>query len=269
MEGQLQTEQNLRQPYQTRKHNSLLPQMIRAQYILTLAFLLSLHQLGFSQGINLLAMGFQKLEVREYNEAINLFSQVLVQEPRDTAALSGIIRASLLSNNLKDAQKHIENAIRYYPNNSEFYLREGILYNLKGEYAKATNSFDKGIEFSGGSISIQLYINRGVANMQTENYDDAVQDFTDALENNPRNSSALNYRAFANYRLGMYEEAIADYNKAIDLNPDNATAYYNRGMAHLRSGDKIKACPDFHKACSLGNKNACRMIMTECAGGKM
>jgi len=262
------TEQDLRQPCQISKHNSLQQQMIRAKHILTLAFLLSFHQFGFSQGTNLLAMGFQKLEGKEFNEAINLFSQVLNQEPRDTAALSGIIRASLLSNNLKGAQKHIESAISYYPSNPEFYLREGILNNLKGDYAKAIISFDKGIGYSSQSINIQLYINRGVANMQSENYEGAVQDFTDALEDNPRNSSALNYRAFANYRLGMYEEAVADYNKAIDLNPDDAMAYYNRGMAHLRAGEKTKACPDFHKACSMGNKNACRMIMTECAGGK-
>jgi len=242
--------------------------MIRVKKILTLAILLSVYQLGFTQSTDLLAMGFQKLEGREYNEAINFFSQVLNQEPRDTAALSGIIRASLLSNNLKDAQKHIESAISFYPNNPEFYLREGILNNLKGDYKKAIDSFDQGIELSGSSVNLQLYINRGVSNMQTESYEDAIQDYTDALEVNPRNASALNYRAFAYYRLGMYEEAIADYNQAVDLNPENAMAYYNRGMSYLRIGDKTKACPDFHKACSMGNKNACRMIMTECSGGR-
>lgn len=213
-------------------------------------------------------MGYQKLDNKEYNEAINFFSQVLVNEPADTAALSGIIRASLRSNNLKNAQKHIESAISYHPNNPEFYLREGILYNLKGDYVKAIASFNKGAEVTVGSINSQLYINRGVAYMQKEEYEEAIEDFTDALVFNPRNATVLNYKAFSSYRMGMYEEAIADYNKAIDLNPENATAYYNRGMAHLRAGDKISACPDFHKSCSMGNKNACRMIMTECAAGK-
>ena len=102
--------------------------------------------------------------------------------------------------------------------------------------------------------------------MQYESYSEAVEDFTEVLNSNPRNAIALNYRAFAHYRSGNFIESINDYNKAIDLNPENQMSYYNRGMAHLRAGDKPKACADFHQACSKGNVTACRMIMVECGG---
>ncbi len=239
----------------------------RISIILTIVLIFGQYPLALAQNDNSLVLGFQKLEEREYKDAIDLFTQVLDSEPSDTAALSGIIRASLLSNNLRSAQKYIDNAIRLHPNNPEFLLREGILNNLKGDYDKAIISFRKGITLSKSSVNIQFFINRGVSHMQLEKYEDAAQDFTDALEINPRNASALNYRAFSNYRLGLFEESIADYNQSIDLNPENAAAFYNRGMAYLRFGDKQKACPDFHKACSMGNKNACRMIMTECTTG--
>ena len=81
---------------------------------------------------NFTEQGKQKLRERELGEAIALFNQALNENPRDTAALSGIIRAHLLNENTKEAQRHIENAIKLFPNNPEFYLRRGIMNNLRG-----------------------------------------------------------------------------------------------------------------------------------------
>ena len=221
-----------------------------------------------AQSSGLIAEGNQKLETRDYNESIKLFGQALKQEPTNAEALSGIIRAYLLSENLKDAQRYIDFACKEHPGNPEFQLRKGILNNMRGQFRRAIEDFNKALELSGDNVDLQIYINKGVANMQDESYGDAVADFTDALKLSPRNASALNYRAFANYRMGNFNQSIDDFNKAIDLNPENAMSYYNRGMAHLRAGDKVSACADFHQSCSRGNVNACRMIVTECSGVK-
>lgn len=221
-----------------------------------------------AQVSDLIAEGVKKLENRDFNESIKLLGQSLKQEPTNPEALSGIIRAYLLSDNLKDAQRYIDFAIKEHPSNPEFHLRKGILNNMRGQYRRAIEDFNKALELSGDNVDLQIYINRGVANMQDENYADAVTDFTEALMINPRNATSLNYRAFANYRMGNFNESISDFNKAIDLNPENAMSYYNRGMAHLRAGDRVSACADFHQSCSRGNVNACRMIVTECSGIK-
>lgn len=241
---------------------------MRAKLFVIIIFLLISPASLMAQSGSLLAMGYEKLESREYKDAIDYFTQVLRDDPNDADALSGMIRALLLSENLKDAQKYIENAIKSHPNNPDFHLRRGIYNNLKGQYRKAIDDFTRALELSSGNIDIQIYINRGVANMQDNNYPAAIDDFTEALNINPRSSTALNYRAFASYQMGSFIESIEDYNKTIDLNPENAMGYYNRGMAHLRAGDKIKACADFHQACSRGNVQACKMIMSECTGIK-
>jgi tetratricopeptide (TPR) repeat protein len=241
---------------------------MRVQFYIALFFSLLLCSNLFAQNSNLIAMGYQKLEARELNDAIGLFAQVLREDPRDTSALSGIIRAHLLGENLKEAQRFIETAIKEHPRNPEYYLRRGILNNLRGQYKRAITDFDRAIDLSSGRVNIQIYINRGVSNMQDLDYTAAIEDFSDALNINPRNISALNYRAFSNYRQGNFTESINDYNKSLDLNPENAMSYYNRGMAYLRSGDRTNACSDFHQACSRGNVNGCRMIMTECSGSK-
>jgi tetratricopeptide (TPR) repeat protein len=262
LEGLLLTEPNLNQQLQIKFY--CIRMNYKATILTTLLLSVCINLLG--QTSALIADGFQKLDTREYNESIKVFLQVLGQEPNNTEALSGVIRAFLLSENLREAQKYIDNALKEHPNNPEFYLRRGILNNMRGQFRRAIPDFNRALELSVDNIDIQIYINRGVSNMQDQNFGDAIADFSDALKINPRSISALNYRAFTNYQIGNFSESISDYDKSIDLNPENAMGYYNRGMAHLRSGDRIKACSDFHQSCSRGNKNACRMIVTECSG---
>lgn len=219
----------------------------------------------FAQDINPIDEANKKLSAREYKEAVKLFEQILDEDSANEEALSGIIRAQLLSENLRDAQKYINTAIEKYPKQPEFYLRKGILNNMKGQYLAAIDDFNVGFQLSGSQPDIQLYVNRGVAYMQNEDYENAIADFTDGLKINPRHLSTLKYRAFANYRLAYYTESIEDYDKVIALNPESTSGYYNRGMAHLRSGNRGKACSDFHEACSKGNINACKMIVTQCS----
>ena len=50
---------------------------------------------------------------------------------------------------------------------------------------------------------------------------------------------------------GCYDEAIADYTKAIELHPKHMLAYNGRGTAYERKGDKARAVADFHQALVL------------------
>jgi len=215
---------------------------------------------------DLVASAFQKLDAKDYSGAIIDFNQALAQQPGDTAALIGVIRAYTASENYKDAQKVVDDAIKQHPNIADFYIRRGVLNNVSGQYRKAIPDFDKALELAPESKMVTIYVNRGISFLRDENFDKALEDFNEALRINPRNGSALNYKAFLNYKLNNFGEAIEDFNKAIDIDPDNAMSYYNRGMAYFRSGNKGKACSDFHQSCSKGNKNACRMIMAECEG---
>jgi tetratricopeptide (TPR) repeat protein len=52
---------------------------------------------------------------------------------------------------------------------------------------------------------------------------------------------------------GQYDQAIADYTKAIELNPRDADAYYNRGNAYETNRNMKMACSDWRKACKSGN----------------
>jgi len=209
--------------------------------------------------------GNLNLKNRKFKDAINDFGNALKEQPTDTAALGGMIKACLLSDDLKEAQKNIDFAIKSFPENAEYVFRRGILNNKKGQFDKASDDFTQALSMnSTDNLKIQIYLNLGATQLKQETFDLALESYKKALELSPRNTSIYNYKGYANYKLGFFADAINDYNNAIDLDPNNASSYYNRGMAYLKSSQKSKACLDFHKSCQLQNINGCKMIMTEC-----
>ncbi len=55
---------------------------------------------------------------------------------------------------------------------------------------------------------------------------------------------------------GEYDQAIADFTKAIELDPKVADAYNNRGYAYEKKGETNQALVDYKKASELGNADA-------------
>jgi tetratricopeptide (TPR) repeat protein len=68
--------------------------------------------------------------------------------------------------------------------------------------------------------------------------------------------------------MGDYENAISDYTKAIEIDPKYAVAYYNRGNIYYSRGEYDKAWEDIRKAKSLGYKVSDEFLKTlrEAAG---
>jgi len=59
-------------------------------------------------------------------------------------------------------------------------------------------------------------------------------------------------RGLAYSEKGQHDQAISDFTKALELNPRNAEAYINRGLAYSEIGENDKALGDVHKAKDLG-----------------
>jgi tetratricopeptide (TPR) repeat protein len=51
---------------------------------------------------------------------------------------------------------------------------------------------------------------------------------------------------------GQLDQAISDYTKALEMNPRNAAAYNNRGIAYFHKREYKKSWTDVEKARSLG-----------------
>lgn len=98
--------------------------------------------------------------------------------------------------------------------------------------------------------------NRGAAYMNEEKYNEAIADFTEAIELAPNAAYIYRARADTYRKINSFEKAINDYNKAIVLEPDKAQAYFGRGCAYDGKGDIYKAIRDYTKAVEIDPKNS-------------
>jgi tetratricopeptide (TPR) repeat protein len=95
------------------------------------------------------------------------------------------------------------------------------------------------------------WFERGSAYLQAGDYEDAVKDFTNAIDNDPNFADAYYSRGRALGRIGKHEQAIADFTKTIALNPGNANVFADRGVAYGSLGQHESAIKDFTQAITL------------------
>ena len=92
------------------------------------------------------------------------------------------------------------------------------------------------------------YNYRGAANQQKGDIDQAIFDFTRAVEINPKSSEAYNNRGTAYQTKGDFDKAILDYSQSLLIEPNDPDVYFNRGSAYQAKGDLDRAIADYKKA---------------------
>ncbi len=109
------------------------------------------------------------------------------------------------------------------------YSDRGVSEYEKGNYQEAIENYTRAIETH--SNDAFLYNNRGLAYYGLKEYKKAISDYSKAIELRPDYAVAYCNRALAYFKIRSFDKAISDYTKAIELDPDYADAYYNRGLA--------------------------------------
>jgi tetratricopeptide (TPR) repeat protein len=101
----------------------------------------------------------------------------------------------------------------------------------------------------------QTWLDKGVAQFQKQNYDQAIASITKSLELQPKSAVAYNFLGMA-YRFKfnqvrnqeLKQKEIAAFEKALEIDPSYWVALINLGATYYAQGDKAKAVPLFRKA---------------------
>jgi tetratricopeptide (TPR) repeat protein len=107
---------------------------------------------------------------------------------------------------------------------------------------------------SQGTNVAATYNNRGVGKAKKGYLDDAIADFTSALNQNPKFADAFKNRGLVYKSQRLPDKAIDDFNQAIQLDPKSPEFYNLRGAALLDKLEFNQAIADFNQAISL-NQN--------------
>jgi tetratricopeptide (TPR) repeat protein len=94
-------------------------------------------------------------------------------------------------------------------------------------------------------------VQQGDALIKQGNYDEAIEEYTAAIELDPDLATAYLGRGQAYFPQGRSLMAVSDYSRAIELDPDYTAAYYGRGWAQLDNRAWEGAVSDFSKVIEL------------------
>jgi tetratricopeptide (TPR) repeat protein len=103
-------------------------------------------------------------------------------------------------------------------------------------------------------------VNKGIDLYNKKKYDEAIAEFTKAIEIMPSHAHAYRARGVVYFTKSQWDQAVADFTKAIEINPNNAEAYNNRGNSYYRNGEYAKGLDDLNKAKALGYKVSANVL---------
>ena len=83
------------------------------------------------------------------------------------------------------------------------------------------------------------------------NFDEAIENANRAIERNPRATSLFILRGRLYHQTKEYDKAIQDLDRAIDLQPDSFIAFLDRSEVYYDKGDKDSAAKDYGLAREL------------------
>jgi tetratricopeptide (TPR) repeat protein len=101
------------------------------------------------------------------------------------------------------------------------------------------------------TLLARIYSKRGMAYYSRSNYQQAMQDFDQALALDPAYAGAYLLRGMAYSARKEYQQAIADFNQTLVLDAGATFAFAHRGTAQLQCKDYERAIADFDRALTL------------------
>lgn len=134
---------------------------------------------------------------------------------------------------------------------SEFFRSQKRNEEALAAYVEAVSLTDR---LGNAELTISLYLEIGNIYHELEDYDGAVDSFTDLLQlesnsiTDEERAAAFGGRAAAYWYAERYEEAVADYTKAIELDDGRSSYCHGRGSVLAEMAHYEAAVEDLEKA---------------------
>ncbi|MEZ5855566.1 MAG: tetratricopeptide repeat protein [Hyphomicrobiaceae bacterium] len=98
----------------------------------------------------------------------------------------------------------------------------------------------------------QAYSMRALAYSLKQRYEEAINDYTAAIDINPSFAVALNNRAWAYYKWGRGDKGLPDVERSLRINPSSEHTWDTRAHIRQSMGDHTGAFSDYEQAVGLG-----------------
>ncbi|MGB3208718.1 MAG: tetratricopeptide repeat protein [Crinalium sp.] len=185
---------------------------------------------------------------RKDEEAVVAFETAISKQPDYYPALYWQSVALRELKQLDKALVAIDKAIKTQPQDANLYNEKwAILSDLK-RYPEATAAITEAIQISPRAV---FYYNRGIVYAYQKQWQQAINDYNQAIKIDPQLAYAYNGRGTVYAYQKQWQQAINDYNQAIKIDPQLAYVYKNRGVVYHAQENFSAALSDYNKALSI------------------
>jgi tetratricopeptide (TPR) repeat protein len=135
--------------------------------------------------------------------------------------------------------------------------REGAEASRSQEWDKAVDLLRKAtaLDHKYAPNLAAVYQQRGYAAATNQQFQDAINDYAEAIKINPEDSRIYEQRAAVEMKINDIDKALADYSEAIKLKPNEVRYYAYRSYIYEVKGDIKNSMADADKVLKLDPKN--------------
>jgi len=135
-------------------------------------------------------------------------------------------------------------------------LVNALTAHNKNRFNEAISQYSRILELKPSKTILSIiYKHRGMANFACSRYNEAIDDFNNALELDDKSYKAAYYRGVVHSVIKQYSQAIDDYTLALSINPYQSFCLFRRGQAYYHIGDYPQALADCENSLALEPQN--------------
>lgn len=142
-----------------------------------------------------------------------------------------------------------ETADGYFPNLPRLYNDQGVKEYNKNNYQQAIQYFSNALQINPDIYPV--YANRAEGYSELNQYDLALKDWNTFFSYGKQQAGHYNDRGLVKDNLNDFSGALNDYTKAIEMDPRNPAFFSNRASCKVELNDNIGAISDYTKAIEL------------------
>ena len=185
--------------------------------------------------------------------ALQAYRQALVVKKDLLAAHTAIISVYFSKNDIAAAQKQLEEARKFFPNQPQIKYFDALLALQRHDLVKARQLAQELLRLAPDyARALQL---AGAVEYERGSFGQAEKYLTQALQRAPDNLPARRMLAQTYLRSGQSDKALATLLPVVEKGAPDAEAFSLIGEAYLQSGDTIKAQDYYSRAAKLNPKD--------------
>ena len=182
----------------------------------------------------------------DLDRAIQDFDQSIKLDANYTKPLNNRGVALMRQGDYDRAIEAFDEAIRIKPSYANAYANRAGAYLKKGDYARAVQDYDEAVRLNPGLELV--WHGRCWAQAILGELQMALEACNKALQSGINNAAAHDSLGLIHLKMEQPGAAIDDYTAALQLNPKLASALYGRGLARSKTGDQAGSDADIAAA---------------------